>query len=147
MKMRFRSTASPPSWLRWFGNDVTRAIVDNDSHAPVGCHYYCNLEQDEWEIAIFVSATEVVGGPRDGTTLPFPIQLDVSDVTDAFDEPPRIHWQATGFSGDEDLGPYVSFEGIARGKKVWLRILAEAPLQAGPGRLLHAATGQLEDLW
>jgi len=143
----FKSRAALPSWLLWFGNDVARAIIDNESHAPIGCHYYCNEDQEEWEVAIFVSAIEVVGGARDGATLTCPVQLDVSNVIKSFDNPPQIHWYAAGTVVDEDVGPYVSFEGTARGHKIWLRFLAQAPVQAGPGRLLHAATGQLEDVW
>ncbi len=141
------STASPPAWLRWFANDAARAILDTAEHAPIGCHYHHEHEPDEWEVTIFVSDTEVVGGPRDGTLVPCQIQLDVSHAAELFDSLPRISWQAGAVHEKEDLEQHVSFEGTVRGHAVWLRVLARAPEQAGPGRLLHAHTGELEDLW
>ncbi len=147
MSTRFNSMASPPAWLRSFANDAARAILDTSEHAPIGCHYHCAHERDEWEVTVFISDTEVVGGARDGTLVPYPIQLDVSQAIELFDEIPKIHWETGAIREDEDLVQHMSFEGSVRGHYVWLRILAQAPRQAGPGRLLHASTGELEDLW
>lgn len=147
MSLSTNPTASPPAWLRWFANDAARSILDTPLHAPIGCHYHYEEERDEWEVSIFVSDTEVVGGPRDGTLVPCRIQLDISQATSLFDESPRVYWQAGMVHEPEDVEQHVSFEGSVRGHAVWLRVLAQAPEQAGPGRLLHAATGELEDLW
>lgn len=140
-------TAAPPAWLRWFANDAARAILDTAAHAPIGCHYHFGEERNEWEVTVFVSDTEVVGGPRDGTLVPCRIQLDVSHAIELFDEMPGIHWQAGPIPEEDEVDEHVSFEGCVRGHQVWLRILAQAPRQAGPGRLLHASTGELEELW
>ena len=147
MSTWLNSKAPPPAWLRWFANDAARAILDTAVHAPIGCHYHYGQESNEWEVTVFVSDTEVVGGPRDGTLVPCRVQLDVSRAIELFDETPKIHWQAGALQDDEDVDQHVSFEGSVRGQLVWLRILAQAPRQAGPGRLLHASTGELEDLW
>jgi len=147
MTTSFESTTTPPAWLRWFANDAARAILDTAAHAPIGCHYYFGEDRNEWEVTVFVSATEVVGGPRDGTIVPCKIQLDVNHAIQLFDELPKIYWQAGAIHEDEDTDQHVSLEGRVRGYQVWLRILAEAPKQAGPGRLLHALTGELEDVW
>lgn len=143
----FETTSTPPAWLRWFANDAARSILETASHAPIGCHYHYAEECDEWEVAVFVSATEVVGGPRDGTIVPCRMQIDVAHLIALFDIQPKIYWQ-TGVHQDEDeTGQHLSMEGSVRGHLVWLRVLAQAPSQAGPGRLLHALTGELEDLW
>lgn len=141
------STASPPAWLRWFANDAARTILDTATHAPIGCHYHHDDDGDEWEVTVFVSDTEVVGGPRDGTLVPCRIQMDVSRAVDLFDEMPKVYWQTGAMQEDEDVAQHISLEGSVRGHHVWLRVLAQAPEQAGPGRLLHASTGQLEDIW
>jgi len=143
----FKSTAAPPSWLRWFANDSARAIIDNAAHAPIGCHFHFNPDHEEWEIVVFVSNTEVSGGAQDGTTVPFPVHLDICRVSDLFDDPPSIHWQSADVPDVGCVGQHVSFEGTVRGNRVWLRVLAQAPDEVGPGRLVHAFTGQLEDLW
>ena len=147
MSTKFNSMASPPGWLQWFANDAARSIRDTSEHAPIGCHVHYAHECDEWEVTVFISDTEVVGGARDGTIVPCPIHLDVSHALELFDAMPNIHWQTGTIGQDDDLDQYVSFEGGVGGHHVWLRILAQAPRQAGPGRILHASTGKLEDLW
>jgi len=138
---------TPPAWLRWFGNDAARAIIDSAAHAPIGCHYFYVQDRNEWEVSIFISATEVVGGAKDGTVVPCRMQADISHLAQLFDELPGMHWQTGVIDDGEDLGQHVSLEGQVRGHRVWLRLLAEAPCQSGPGRLLHALTGELEDIW
>ena len=147
MTKSFESTPTLPVWLRWFANDAAQAILDTAAHAPIGCHYYFGEDRNEWEVTVFVSATEVVGGARDGTVVPCKIQLNINHAIQLFDELPKIYWQAGAMLEDEDTGQHVSLEGKVRGYRVWLRILAEAPEQAGPGRLLYALTGELEDVW
>lgn len=147
MSTWLESTSSPPAWLRWFANDAARAILDTAAHAPIGCHYHYEEPRDEWEVAIFVSDTEVVGGPRDGTLVPCRIQVDVAHAVQLFDEMPKVYWHAGTVHQEDDEEQHMSLEGTVRGHAVWLRVLAQAPEQAGPGRLLHAATGHLEDLW
>ena len=79
--------------------------------------------------------------------MPLPVHLDICRVADLFDDRPAIHWQSTAVPDAENVGQHISFEGTVRRHRVWLRMLAEAPVSAGPGRLVHAFTGQLEDLW
>jgi hypothetical protein len=141
------STASPPAWLRWFANEGAQAILDTEVHAPIGCHYHYSEESREWEVTVFVSDTEVVGGPNDGTLVPYHVQVNLSHAIGLFDAPPKVHWLAGADRDDADLDQHVSLEGQTKGHQVWLRILAQAPRQAGPGRLLHASTGELEDIW
>ncbi len=137
----------PPAWLRWLANDAARGILSDAFQAPIGCHFFHDADRDEWEVTIFVSSTEVVGGPKDGTVLPSQIQLDIVQVMQIFDDVPQIYWQSDAVGPDDELGQHVSFEGSARGHLVWLRILQRPPQWAGPGRLLHAHTGSLENLW
>lgn len=141
------STASPPAWLRRFTDEASQAILDTEVHAPIGCHYHYVEELSEWEITVFVSDTEVVGGRRDGTIVPYQIQVDLPQVLRLFDQMPKVYWLSGVDREDDDLNQHVSMEGQVKGHQIWLRILAQAPQQAGPGRLLHAFTGKLEDLW
>ena len=122
-------------------------MIDYKDYAPIGCHFHFAKEGEEWEVTLFVSDTEVVGGPKDGVKLPSNIQLDIVHVMNLFDEFPAVHWQSAGVSEDDELRQHISFEGKVRGHSVWLRVLKEAPDWSGPGRLLDAASGTVEDLW
>lgn len=147
MQGKTDSRTVPPAWLRWFVNDAVRGIVDRHVAAPVGCHFFHDHDAEVWEVSLFLSRTEVYGGAADGKRVPGGLQVDVAQVSAAFDETPLIHWQSEKFSAEDDLGNHLSFEGIARGVHVWLRILHSAPEWAGPGRLVHAESGKVEDIW
>ncbi len=147
MKFQERNHSAPPSWLRWFVSDASKGILDQASIAPLGCHFYHDAKLNTWEISIFVSRTEVVGGPGDGRMIGSGLLVDVGAVIAAFDQLPSLHWQSEAVCDDDQLGNHISLEGIARGHQVWLRILHEAPAEFSPGRLLHASHGFLEDLW
>ena len=137
----------PPAWLRWLSHDAARGIVANESHAPIGCHFYRNPDNQEWEVSIFVSSTEVVGGPMDGKRLPLPLQVDIVHVMNLFDETPAVFWQSDPVAENDQLAQHVSWEGKARGHRLWLRILKESPEGTGPGRLMHSQNGEMENLW
>lgn len=137
----------PPAWLRWFVNDAVRGIVDRQVTAPVGCHFYHDGDSDVWEISLFVSRTEVCGGSADGKQVPSGLQIDIPAVCNAFDSPPATYWQSEKIADDDELGNHLSFEGIARGFSVWLRMMQHPPEWTGPGRLIHAESGEIEDVW
>ncbi|MCA9060857.1 MAG: hypothetical protein KDA96_20080 [Planctomycetaceae bacterium] len=138
---------SPPTWLRWFANDCSRGFAGGCALAPVGCHFYFDDEAERWEVTLFISRTEVVGGPMDGRTLPAGVIVDIQRVTSSFDSVSEVCWQAERLADTDDLGNHVSVTGIARGHQVWLRILANAPDDVGCGRMLYASIGVYEDLW
>ena len=140
-------SAPPPAWLRWFVSDASKGILDRGNVAPVGCHHYFDTESGVWEISLFVSDTEIVGGPCDGKLISSGLQVDILKVSEAFDAPPAVYWQSEALEEDDQLGNHLSLEGAARGNPVWLRILHQAPRWAGPGRLLHAVRGIMEELW
>lgn len=139
--------SNPPSWLRWFVNDVVRGIMHREDSAPVGCHFYYDEENTTWEVTLFVSRSEVLGGAWDGKVVPAGLEVDIVKVSAAFDRPPAIFWQAERVLPEDELGPHLSFEGHSHNNQVWLRVLQTAPSWAGVGRLLHAATGEFENIW
>jgi len=147
MNPRLSVGQRPPAWLRWLSNDAARGIVADDSHAPIGCHFYQNPDNEEWEVSIFVSSTEVVGGPLDGKRLPLQLHLNIVHVMNLFDEMPTVFWQTDPVADDDELSQHISFAGTARGHRLWLRVLRESPEGTGPGRLLHSKSGEMENLW
>jgi hypothetical protein len=147
MNLRLKFDNRPPAWLRWLSNDAARGIVANECHAPIGCHFFQNPDNGEWEVSIFVTSTEIVGGQMDGKRLPLQLQLNIGHVMGLFDTPPKVFWQSDPISQDDELAQHISFEGTAGGHCLWLRVLKESPQGTGPGRLLHAHSGELENLW
>ncbi|MCP4169591.1 MAG: hypothetical protein GY758_02320 [Fuerstiella sp.] len=147
MKPQLGSQDHPPKWLQRLIDDVTSAIIDYDCHAPIGCHVYRNPTTTEWEISAFVSSTEVVGGPMDGTEVNPPVQLDIGSVMDLFDGRPTVHWQSDSVAADDELAQHISFQGTINKRRVWLRMLRGAPDGTSPGRLVHAGSGEIENLW
>lgn len=139
--------SEPPTWLRWFVNDCARGLSHRGFTAPIGCHYFYDQATETWEISLFVSRTEICGGASDGKRVPSGLGVDVMAVSAAFDVPPLVYWQAEKLSKEDELGTHLSFEGTARGLKVWLRVLQHAPEWTSAGRLVHSDTGDVEDLW
>ena len=83
----------------------------------------------------------------DGTSFTTSLRLNISEVMNLFDEVDNVSWQSDAVADDDDLAQHVSFEGTARGHKVWLRVLKESPEGTGPGQILHSHNGKLETLW
>jgi hypothetical protein len=83
----------------------------------------------------------------DGKEVNPPVQLDISFVIDLFDGIPTVHWQSDPVASDDELAQHISFLGDIGGRCVWLRILRGAPEGTGPGRLVHAGSGRIENLW
>lgn len=140
-------TPTIPDWLRTFADSVTRFFSPALSLAPIGCHSVFNPELSTWEVTSFVSRTEVRGGGFDGQQLPACLTVDISGVAGLFDAAPEVHFQAIDSSEQAEPGPWLSFQGKCCGHRVWLRIPQQAPDWAGPGRVLDAATGEIQDVW
>ena len=58
--------SAPTEWLETLTNRVIEHVYPVDVLAPIGCHSFHNPAEGRWEISLFVSKTEVVGGMHDG---------------------------------------------------------------------------------
>ncbi len=137
----------PPAWLSDLADCVAEQFYATDVLAPLGCHYHHNRPLDQWEVTLFASRTEVVGGKLDGVTTTSGFSLDLKPIFRMFDEVINFHWQTVSMGPDDDLGPHVSIEGQNEGHSVWLRVLATPPAQFDTGRTLNAYSMRLEDAW
>jgi hypothetical protein len=118
-----------------------------DVLAPLGCHYYYNEPAEQWEVALFASNTEVVGGKRDGSLKPSRFSVDLQRVIAEFDSVSALHWQTLSMGPADELGPHLSLEGTFESRSVWLRILAHAPARFESGRYFRLYEMRLEDIW
>ena len=134
-----------PDWMDEFVNLIAKQIVPVDVMAPLGCHIARN--DDCWEITLFASATEVVGGPQDGGPRPSHFFVDLQGFSSIFHSIDSLAWQAQGLGRDDEIGPHVSVEGDFRGHRVWLRIPAYAPRRFPPGRRADVNRQLWEEVW
>tara|TARA_R110002096_G_scaffold258894_1_gene452405 strand:+ start:1445 stop:1930 length:486 start_codon:yes stop_codon:yes gene_type:complete len=135
----------PPQWIQDLTYDATEEIHAFDVLAPVGCHYH--QIDSQWEVTIFASRTEVVGGPKDGTQTSSNFSLNLNGVYKLLDDVTEFRWQALPVDEADDLGPHVSLVGTRDGHPVWLRILAQAPVNFEPGRFISAYDGNWDEAW
>lgn len=140
--------AAPPPWLQQLGNDVAAQIRAVDMLAPIGCHFYFDAELKTWEVTVFVSRTETVGGPFDGRINASRFSVDLNGLQSLFQEGSEMfHWQALSMDHDDHLGPHVGIETVYKGHKVWIRIPATAPSQFEAGRHAQVYDFNFEDEW
>jgi hypothetical protein len=128
-------------------NRAARLLRAVDLLSPVGCHYYRNQARDQWEVTLFASSTEVIGGRYDGRITASKFCLDLRELLGLFDDVTGFQWQALPLGPEDELGPHISLEGRYEGRSVWLRILATAPPRFETGRCLNARDLRLDDVW
>ncbi|MCC7424100.1 MAG: hypothetical protein IT428_27865 [Planctomycetaceae bacterium] len=138
---------SPPDWLVEVANQVAQAIEGFELLAPIGSHVWFNVMLDQWELTVFPSATEVLGGRFDGKRNDSRFSLDIALVLDAFDTVSQVRWQSHRLGEDDELGQHISVEGTVKDNLVWLRVLATPPERFEPGRRYNEADQRLEELW
>jgi hypothetical protein len=126
-------------------NAIAEILEPVDLLSPIGCHFH--REDDIWEVTLFASHTEVVGGERDGARVRSRFCLNLLRVQEVFAQVQSLHWQAHGLGAQDDLGPHVSLEGIYAGQRVWLRILAQPPRSFPSGRRANVYDLAWEDVW
>jgi len=137
--------ATPPSWLKEFTNQVIEQILPTDPLSPIGCHFHQTA--DEWEVTIFVSRTEILGGQYDGESHHCRFHLNLQELTSLFDHVETFAWQALPMTKDDDLGAHVALEGTAHGERVWLRITAVQPEMFESGRVANVVDMTFESHW
>jgi len=96
---------------------------------PLGMRY--QEEEGLWEVWIYPTPVELVGGADDGAVVVPGFSLDLEELRSAFDSISAFGWNALGLHWS--VGPHIYFEGVYEGHEVYLQILAQAPLDEEPG--------------
>ncbi len=138
---------SHPFWIQKLTDQITPYMSPLGVSAPVGCHTFHDEENDVWEISLFTSQTEVLGGEFDGTSFHSNFVLDINSVIQVFDKVEHLEWQAIPIDKQDGLGSHISIEGIYNNNSVWLRILSKPPKECGVGQILDDQSKKLFDLW
>lgn len=136
---------SPPGWLKELADAAAQLMMPADVIAPIGCHY-C-FADDVWEITLFASSTEIVGGGQDGEVRRSRFCLDIQALTRVFVVVHEISWQAHELGGDDELGPHIAVEGAFGEYDVRLRVLAFPPKRFASGRRAIVYVPSWEESW
>jgi hypothetical protein len=121
-------------WLNSLLEEVGSCMVADSPMGPLGLRY--REEEDFWEVWIYPTPVELVGGRHDGEVVVPGFSLDLEQLRECFDSVAAFNWNAIGLNNPE--GPHVSIEGIFLGREVYLQVLAYAPEGEEPGLKLDA---------
>ncbi len=124
---------NPAIWLDRLVRAVAESTLADGPMGPLGCRW--REEDDFWEVEVYPTPVELVGGAVDGEVVAPGFTLDVEQLRAAFDQIEALEWQSLGFPGDE--GPRLVIEGIYQGRAVFLQVLAYAPDDEEPSIKLN----------
>ncbi len=136
---------TPPHWILDFANSVARSLEPLEPMPPLGCHYHhCDTG---WEITLFPSQTEIVGGPQDGHRTAPRYRVDILAVATLFSKVDDVTWQSKSVSDQDELGCHVAIDGRFEGETVSVRILTTAPACFESGRKAFVHDGCMVETW
>jgi hypothetical protein len=121
-------------WMQTLVEIVAGAMTAHGPIGPLGLRY--RWVDDLWDILIYPLPLEMVGGAHDGGLAAPNFSLDLQYLLSAFAPVHDVRWNAYGL--DTVDSPCISIEGDYQGEAVWLRILAFAPEDVGPGLKVDA---------
>ena len=137
--------AAPPEWISKFANSVAACLEPLEPMPPLGCHYHkC---ETGWEISIFPSQTEIVGGPHDGRQIAARFSVNILAAAALFSQIDEITWQSKSVHEEDQLGSHVAIGGLFEEQTVSVRILKTAPACFDPGRKAFFNDGCLIETW
>lgn len=120
-----------PAWMETLVDIVANCMEPHGALGPLG--YRWRNEADQWEIWVYPTPAELVGGADDGAVVLPGFSLDVQQLSSAFEDIEDVRWQAHPFGPHDTEGEHVSFEGVYNGHGVWLLVLSHAPGDERPG--------------
>ena len=122
----------PPAWLESLVYEVLKCMQAHNVLGPIS-YRWGGGEKDSWEVMVYPSIGELVGGEEDGTTVAPGFNFDLLAFGAVFDDVTAAHWQSHGFGPHDHAGRHISYEGSYKGHQVCVRILSEAPPDEDPG--------------
>ncbi len=126
---------SIPDWLLALIDEVSQLFEPYRGVARAG--YECVQVGREWEISLYLGATETMGGAEDGRRAPINFRFDLKGLLGQFDAVHTYLWNALpecgDFFEDESMVSFVTLEGEKKGTTIRLQIHATSPMESGPG--------------
>lgn len=123
-----------PDWLDALVDTVAASMTPHGPIGPLGLRY--REDEQRWDIMIYPLPLEMIGGAHDGGLVAPNYSLHLPSLLSALSHVDNIGWEALG-AGEEDP-PCLSIEGTYQHRRIWLRLLAYAPSDVGPGLKVDA---------
>lgn len=123
---------TPFSWVKLLVEAVAEHITADSPMGPLGYRY--GEEGGFWQVNVYPTPVELVGGAVDGEVVAPGFSLDLEGLRSAFEEITDLGWHSLGFAHTE--GPHIWIEGVFHGREVFLQALAYAPDDEEPGMKL-----------
>ncbi len=127
-------------WLDQLLAAVVACVEAHSAMGPLGMRY--REEEGFWEVWVYPTPVELVGGRHDGEIVVPGFTLDLEQLRAAFDSVAAFGWNSLGLNSDE--GPCVSIEGHFQGREIFLQVLAHFPEGEEPGLKLDTTRGHEE---
>lgn len=115
-------------WMDEFLDVVSTCVEADSPMGPMGLRY--REEDGFYEVWIYPTPVELVGGADDGEVVLPGFSLDLDKLRAAFDSVADFAWNTLGIN--DPHGPHVNVEGIYQGREVYLQVLAYAPEEEEP---------------
>ena len=123
--------AEPPNWLESLVDVIAECMEPHNVMGPLAFRW--RNENDHWEITVYPTPAELIGGAEDGAVVSPGFSLDVQNLSTLFEELVDVRWQAQAFGPNDHLGQHISVEGVYYGHEIYLQVLSEAPDDEEPG--------------
>lgn len=120
-----------PVWMESRIDVVCGCMEAHNVMGPLGFRW--SEEEQVWEIIVYPTPIELVGGAADGELVSPGFSLNVQELQSNFDEVAEVNWRAHDFGPQDPDGPQISIEGVYQGRDVYLTVLSEAPENEEPG--------------
>ena len=128
---------SRPAWLTGLIEEFADIFEPLTGVARVG--FDCRLEEDCWVARMYLGATEIVGGSRDGQTQAMPFELDLHRLLNRFSDVEEFFWSVFPESAADvdEVQAYVTIGGKVDDNAVRFHLFAVSPEDVGPGMRVY----------
>ena len=129
-----------PDWVDDFIADAAELFDPLSGLGRVG--FRTEPGEDGWSVALFLGATEIVGGPGDGLVAPARFRFDANGLAALFDAPPVIDLHVEpvlAAHGVDGIEAALSLSGEIDGRALTATVLTLPPDGAAPGFKRYAA--------
>jgi len=124
-----------PEWLRNLISDLAELFDPSEDVARVG--FECQLTEEGWEVGLFLSRVEIVGGRFDGKAELCQFSYNLHALRGRFEDVTTFRMTAMPKSDSEDAVSFVELQGKVEQTVVRLKIYSIPPQKAGIGLRRH----------
>lgn len=121
-------------WLDKLYEALLGCVEADSPMGPMGLRSW--EEEGFWEVWVYPTPVELVGGRHDGEVVVPGFSLDLQQLRDVFASVAAFGWNALGLNWPQ--GPHVYVEGVFQGREVYVQVLARAPADEEPGLRVDA---------